>query len=80
MTKSRVGLTVSKKVANLAVHRNYMRRVLRELSRQTLELSMPLDLVIQTKKKFGHKDFLAVKAELQMLFAKIQAKLDANQL
>ncbi|HQN64875.1 MAG TPA: ribonuclease P protein component [Methylophilus sp.] len=75
----RVGLTVSKRVANLAVDRNYMRRVLREVCRQAFELPTPLDYVIQVRKRFGRKEFLAVKEELLMLLAKIQVKIEINQ-
>lgn len=71
---TRVGLAVTKKVANLAVHRNYMRRVLREVARHANRVPVSMDLVIQTRKKFGRKEFELVKAELLMLLSKIQAR------
>ena len=72
----RVGFVVAKKVAKLAVDRNYMRRVLRELSRQELHLLSHVDIVIQVKKSFKNSDFLILKHELAGLFAKIQEKIN----
>jgi ribonuclease P protein component len=71
---TRVGLAVTKKVANLAVHRNYMRRVLREISRQAAQIPVSMDLVIQVRKKFGRNEFDQVKTELLMQLKKIQAR------
>ena len=72
---TRVGFIVAKKVAKLAVDRNYMRRVLRELCRQELSALQAVDVVIQVKKPFNNSQFLLMKQELVMLFAKIQHKI-----
>jgi len=71
----RIGFIVAKKVAKLAVDRNYMRRVLRELCRQDLCLLTDADVVVQVQKPFRNSDFLTIKQELLTLFAKIQKKL-----
>jgi len=73
----RVGFVVAKKVAKLAVDRNYMRRVLRELCRNELPVYLSVDAVIQVQKKFENKDFLETKKELKYIFDKIQLKLNA---
>ncbi len=71
----RVGFVVAKKVAKLAVDRNYMRRVLRELCREELYRLNDVDAVIQVKRPFKSANFLALKQELITLFGKIaQAK------
>ena len=67
----RIGFVVAKKVAKLAVDRNYMRRVLRELCRQEQALLKGVDIVIQVKKPFKNGDFLIMKQELVKLFGKI---------
>jgi ribonuclease P protein component len=72
---ARVGFVVAKKVAKLAVDRNYMRRVLRELCRQDQQVLKNVDVVIQVKKPFSKGQFLILKQELVMLFAKIQHKI-----
>jgi len=71
----RIGLVVAKKVAKLAVDRNYMRRVLRELCRQDVCLLSDVDIVMQVKKPFKNNDFLTIKQEFVSLFAKIHKKL-----
>ena len=71
----RIGFVVAKKIAKLAVDRNYMRRVLRELCRQELALLKGVDAVIQVKKPFKNSSFLILKHELAILFVKIQHKI-----
>ncbi len=71
----RVGFVVAKKVAKLAVDRNYMRRVLRELCRYELPEKLAVDTIIQVQKKFKHQDFLRVKQELHSIFNKLEMKL-----
>lgn len=73
--QSRVGFVVAKKIAKLAVDRNYMRRVLRELCRQELHALKHVDVVIQVKQPFKNNSFLLLKQELSMLFVKIQHKI-----
>ncbi|MGV3581272.1 MAG: ribonuclease P protein component [Methylophilus sp.] len=74
----RIGFVVAKKVAKLAVDRNYMRRVLRELCRHDLPAGLGADAVIQVQKKFERKDFSETKQELKTIFDRIQLKLDAK--
>ena len=75
VTETKVGFVVAKKIAKLAVDRNYMRRVLRELCRQELHILNSVDIVIQVKKPFKNSHFLILKQELVMLFDKIQHKV-----
>lgn len=75
---SRVGLAVTKKMAPLAVHRNYMRRVLREVYRQAIQVPVSMDVVIQVRKKFGCNEFEQVKEELLMLLIKILTRQTAG--
>ena len=72
---AKVGFVVAKKIAKLAVDRNYMRRVLRELCRQELHVLNGVNIVIQVKKPFKNSHFLILKQELVMLFDKIQHKI-----
>lgn len=72
---TKVGFVVAKKIAKLAVDRNYMRRVLRELCRQELYVLNGVNIVIQVKKPFKNSHFLILKQELVMLFDKIQHKI-----
>jgi len=75
LTSPRVGFVVAKKIAKLAVDRNYMRRVLREQCRQELHQLGHVDVVIQVRRPFKNKSFLLLKQELSTLFVKIQHKL-----
>jgi ribonuclease P protein component len=75
VAETKVGFVVAKKIAKLAVDRNYMRRVLRELCRQELHTLNGVDIVIQVKKPFKNSHFLILKQELVMLFDKIQHKV-----
>jgi ribonuclease P protein component len=75
VSQPRVGFIVAKKVAKLAVDRNYMRRVLRELCRQELSVLSNVDLVIQVQRPFKNSDFMQLKQDVVILFAKIQQKL-----
>ena len=67
----RLGLIVAKKTAKLAVNRNYMRRVLRELFRLNQHNIASLDLVIQVQKKFDKLDFFVIKKEFNGLLNKL---------
>lgn len=70
----RLGLVVGKKIAKLAVHRNYMRRVLRELFRMQQHAINHVDLVIRVQKKFEKEDFILIKQEFDALMAKINQR------
>jgi len=78
----RLGLIVSKKTAKLAVQRNYMRRVLRELFRLNQYRVPAIDLVVQIQKAFEKSDFIEIKQEfehlLQQLVTKISLKKQIN--
>jgi ribonuclease P protein component len=71
----RLGLIVSKKTAKLAVQRNYMRRVLRELFRLNQHHLPLVDLVIQVEKPFEKPDFLLIKQEFEGLLLRLSAKI-----
>ena len=70
----RLGLIVGKKTAKLAVCRNYMKRVLRELFRLNQHQLPALDLVIQVQKPFKKADFLQIKQEFEQLTRNLAAK------
>jgi ribonuclease P protein component len=72
---ARLGLIVSKKTAKLAVQRNYMRRVLRELFRLNQHNLPVIDLVIQVQKPFQKPDFILIKQEFESLLLKLSAKI-----
>ena len=75
---ARLGLIVSKKTAKLAVQRNYMRRVLRELFRLNQHQLPAIDLVIQVQKAFEKPAFIAIKQEFENLMLKLVAKTSIN--
>lgn len=74
----RLGLVVSKKVAKLAVQRNYMRRVLRELYKNNDYQWPALDLVIRVQRFFSRADFLQIEQEFDQLTQKLLAKTANN--
>ena len=67
----RLGLIVAKKTAKLAVKRNYMRRVVRELFRLNQHQLPAVDLVIQVQKVFEKSDFSTIKQEFDFLCKKL---------
>ncbi|MGP1716783.1 MAG: ribonuclease P protein component [Methylophilus sp.] len=70
---NRYGLVVPKKIAKLAVKRNYMKRVLRELLRnQPSSTTSGYDVVLQVRKTFQHADFQAVQRDLSVLLNKLK--------
>ena len=71
----RLGLIVSKKTAKLAVQRNYMRRVLRELFRLNQPQLPIIDLVIQVQKPFKKPEFILIKQEFETLLLKLSVKV-----
>ena len=72
---ARLGLVVGKKVAKLAVHRNYMRRVLRELFRLEQAHINSVDLIIRVQKKFGKTDFMLIQNEFDVLMRKLKSRI-----
>ena len=75
---ARLGLIVSKKTAKLAVQRNYMRRVMRELFRLNLSQLPNVDLVIQIQKAFNQPDFAVIKTEFEFLMKKLVASVPVS--
>ena len=73
-TGPRLGLIVGKKTAKLAVWRNYMKRVLRELFRLNQHRLPVLDLVIQVQKPFEKTEFMQIKQEFEQLMQKMEAR------
>ena len=71
----RLGLIVSKKTAKLAVQRNYMRRVLRDLFRLNQQQLPIIDLVIQVQKPFKKPEFTLIKQEFEILLLKLSVKV-----
>ena len=69
---------MSKKVAKLAVNRNYMRRVLREMYRNYEQQFPNLDLVICVQSFFSHADYAQVEQEFKQLALKLQ-KITPNK-
>jgi len=67
----RLGLVVGKKTAKLAVSRNYMRRVLREIFRTQSHQLTNFDLVIRVQKKFEPVNFMQIQNEFDSLIAKL---------
>ena len=67
-----MGLVVSKKIAKLAVHRNYMRRVLREIFRKNMHQLPNFDLVIRVQSFFSHADFMQVEQEFNQMMLKFR--------
>ncbi len=81
ITHPRLGLIASKKVASLAVQRNYMRRVLRELFRSQQSKLGNVDIVIRIQKSFGRREYLAIEQEFDTLMARLaraQARTSGN--
>lgn len=68
----RYGLVVSKKVAKLAVDRNYMKRVLRALLGHANPDLQGYDVVIQVRKAFHRPQFENVQQDLSFLMRRLQ--------
>ena len=84
-THVRIGFIVAKKTVKLAVDRNYMRRVLRELCRQELHVlsavnTAGVDVVIQVKTPFKNAEFFQLKQQLAGLFVKISTKTTTDNI
>ncbi len=77
-SRARLGLVVGKKTAKLAVSRNYMRRVLRELFRCKQHEICHVDLIIRVQKKFSKGDFVQIKQEFDMLITKLNQRVSAS--
>lgn len=62
---ARLGLVVVRKTTRSAVRRNYMRRALREMFRQSQQELGSVDLVIRPQKTFGKQDVANIRQEFQ---------------
>ena len=74
LTRPRMGLVVSKKIARLSVNRNYMRRVLRELFRRNKSKLQSIDFIIRPQKSFCAKNYNEIVQEFDMLVGKLNKK------
>lgn len=70
----RMGLVVSKKIARLSVHRNYMRRVLRDLFRHHKSSFASADIIIRPQKRFSAKNYNEIAQEFDMLVSRLSNK------
>lgn len=68
---SRLAVMVSKKVAPLAVHRNYMRRVLREHYRPMQGTLPALDIVLRVTKPFTRSEFAEIGNEIAQIMQRL---------
>ncbi|MBZ4200280.1 MAG: ribonuclease P protein component [Methylotenera sp.] len=75
LQRPRLGLVVGKKTAKLAVSRNYMRRVLRELFRLQQHDIPQADIILRVQKKFDKADFQGIKQEFTGLMVKLNQRL-----
>ena len=75
---SRLGLVIAKKGTKLAVHRNRIKRVVRDsfrtLCTQTNEFSPPLDIVILSRKGLGELDNEAVHCLINKQWVRLRKK------
>jgi ribonuclease P protein component len=76
--RARLGLVVGKKIAKLAVNRNYMRRVLREFFRTQQHDICHVDLIVRVQKKFTKVDFIQIKQEFDSLIGKINQRVSVT--
>ncbi|CAN1539551.1 RnpA RNase P protein component [Methylophilaceae bacterium] len=75
LQRPRLGLVVGKKTAKLAVSRNYMRRVLRELFRLKQHEILAADIILRVQKKFEKSDFQLIQLEFNALVVKLNQRL-----
>jgi len=68
----RLGLIVAGKVEHLAVNRNRVKRLLRELFRTKQQQLAGLDLVVRLRRHFPREDSSLVRVEAEMLMIRLQ--------
>lgn len=66
-----MAVMVSKKVAPLAVRRNYMRRVLRDHFRRSQTTMPGLDIVVRVTKAFTRSEFSDIGNELAAIVQRL---------
>lgn len=81
----RFAVVNAKKVTKLAVERNYMKRVLRELFRQELPHlktqvlgEVALDIIVRTQKTFKKQDYKAIKIEFLSLLQRLNKRVNQH--
>ncbi len=57
-------MTISRRVAPLAVDRNYMKRVIREVFRRHQDEFNGVDMVVSARQRFASGTYLSVETEL----------------
>lgn len=72
---SRIGLIVGKKTARLAVQRNYMKRVLRELFRLHQPLLGGVDILLRVHQPFASRDHATVRSEFLELLDNLRRRV-----
>jgi ribonuclease P protein component len=75
LNRPRLGLVVSKKIAKLAVDRNYMKRVLREMFRLNQHNLPACDMIVQVQIAFKKTNFMLIKQEFEQLKIKLNSKI-----
>jgi ribonuclease P protein component len=75
LNRPRLGLIVSKKIAKLAVDRNYMKRVLREMFRLNQHNLPACDMIVQVQIAFKKTNFMLIKQEFEQLKIKLNSKI-----
>jgi ribonuclease P protein component len=68
----RLGMVVGKKTVRLAVRRNYMKRVLRELFRQGRHALGGVDILVRPYKEFTHQQYAEISEEFLQLLGKLR--------
>ncbi len=71
----RLGLIIAKKTTRLAVDRNYARRVLRELFRNSQHQLISVDMVVRTQRSFSRADYASVVQEFSKLTTRLTRHL-----
>ncbi len=81
-THSRIGLVIAKKGIKLAVHRNRIKRVVRDSFRnlcgQDHEFSLHLDIVILSRKGLGELNNDAVHRLISKQWTRLRKKIDQS--
>jgi len=75
LTYTRIGISVSKRLGN-AVHRNKVKRQIRQMVIELLSLTDPWNLIIVARAAYDINDFAKGKEQLQSLLQIIRRKLD----
>ncbi len=79
LSHHRYGLVVSKKVSKLAVRRNYMKRVLREVLRAHPAMApVCFDVVVQVRKPFKQGEFAQVRQDVETLLRRLSKSVHVH--